>query len=157
MCVAHESRCKCGKETVSFHLKDNILPEHVVKALFCPLCSSDVQINHDVMVVDNGWVIEYDMDIVAFSRQKLDKGPITPAFVFDSGYCTWNGYYPGDHRDSMKEREMITALAKTDPALYLREMRAWAMKRLERLRQEGWRKTYEGESLKTEREKPLQC
>ncbi|HXX57586.1 MAG TPA: hypothetical protein VEI96_06260 [Thermodesulfovibrionales bacterium] len=157
MCIAHESRCKCGRETVSFHFKDNILPEQTVKNLYCPRCSPDVRVDHDVMVVDNGWVIEYDMDIVGFSGQKLGSGPITPAFVFDSGYCTWNGIYPGDHRDSVKERERITALAKADPALYLREMKTWATERLERLRREGWRKADEGESLEGEREKPLQC
>lgn len=140
MCMAYEMRCKCGDRAASFHFKDNILSEQVIRGLYCPHCSSDVQLNPTSMVVDNGWVIEYDMDVVNFMGQKIRTGTITPELIFDAGYCTWNGLYPGDHIESVKERERIAVLAKTDPLRYLNEMKSWANERVKKLQQEGWRK-----------------
>jgi hypothetical protein len=51
--------------------------------------------------------------------------------------------YPGDHIDSTKEREQIAALAKTDPALYLKEIKSWMTERMKRLQKAGWRKARE--------------
>lgn len=147
MCMACERRCKCGRRTVSLHFKDNILSEQVVKNLYCPQCSSDIRIDGGTMVADNGWVLEYDMDSVQCMAEKIGGGRITSERIFDDGYCTWNGIYPGDHVDSVREREKIAALSKTDPALYLNEMKSWAIERLRRLQSEGWRKAYEGESF----------
>jgi len=140
MCMAYEMRCKCGDRAASFHFKDNILSEQVIRNLYCPRCSSDIPLNPGSMVVDNGWVIEYDMDVVNFMGQKIRTGTITPDSIFDAGYCTWNGLYPGDHIESVKERERIAVLAKTDPLHYLNEMKSWANERVKRLQQEGWRK-----------------
>ncbi|BCB97011.1 hypothetical protein JZK55_19330 [Dissulfurispira thermophila] len=140
MCIAYEMRCQCGSKTASFHFKDNIMTEHVIKTLYCPNCSSDINVNPEKMIVDNGWVIEYDMDIAKFMGQKISNAHITPDILFDEGYCTWNGIYPGDHIDSLKEREGITALAKTNPLMYLNKMKSWAKERTERLKNEGWRK-----------------
>lgn len=139
--MAYELRCKCGDKAVSLHFKDNILSEQVIRNLYCPNCSLDIQLDPGSMVVDNGWVIEYDMDVVNFMGQKIHKGTITPDFVFDEGYCTWNGLYPGDHIESVKERERIAAFAKTDPLHYLNEMKSWAKERVKKLQKEGWRKT----------------
>jgi hypothetical protein len=99
------------------------------------------------MVVDNGWVIEYDMDILKSMAEKIGHERITPELIFDAGYCTWNGIYPGDHIDSVQERERIAVLSKTDPALYLDEMKSWAIKRMKRLQGEGWRKAHEAEPI----------
>lgn len=140
MCVAYEMKCRCGSKTASFHFKDNLMSEQIIKNLYCPDCSSDINVNYDKMVVDNGWIIEYDMDIVNFMGQKIAAGSMTPDLLFDEGYCTWNGIYPGDHIDSVKEREKIASLAKSNPSLYLKEMTSWAKKRIERLQNEGWRK-----------------
>lgn len=140
MCIAYEMRCKCGRRTASFQFKDNIMSEQIIKNLYCPDCSSDINVNYDKMVVDNGWIIEYDMDIVNFMGQKIAAENITPDLLFDEGYCTWNGIYPGDHIDSVREREKITALAKSSPALYLQKIKSWAKERNERLYNEGWRK-----------------
>jgi hypothetical protein len=48
--------------------------------------------------------------------------------------------YPGDNIDSVREREKITALAKTNPAEYFKQLRSWAVERMEKLKHEGWRK-----------------
>lgn len=139
MCMAHERMCECGARSVSFHFKDNVLPEQVVQGLFCPACAARVQADPATTVTDNGWIIRYDMEVAraAGSRQIAH---VTPSVLFDDGYCTWNGMYPGDHIDSVREREQITTLAKTDPVEYIKKLKTWAVERMERLKHEGWRK-----------------
>jgi hypothetical protein len=34
MCMAYEMKCSCGSRSVSFHFKDNIMPEQVIKGLY---------------------------------------------------------------------------------------------------------------------------
>jgi hypothetical protein len=92
------------------------------------------------MVADNGWLVRFDMDLARFMGRERIGGTLTPDILFDEGYCTWNGVYPGDHIDSVREREKITALARTNPVEYIRKLKTWAVERMERLKQEGWRK-----------------
>jgi hypothetical protein len=40
----------------------------------------------------------------------------------------------------VREREKITALAKTNPIEYIKRLKKWAVERTERLKHEGWRK-----------------
>ncbi len=143
MCVEHKKLCKCGRNSASLFFRDEVLPEEVVGMLYCPVCSQDVRYDNDTMVKDNGWIIEYDMDVVNFMRQKLPAGEATPDFVFDEGYCTWNGVYPTDRADSVKEREELVQLASIDKRKYIEEFRTWGVKRMERLEREGWRKANE--------------
>ena len=140
MCMAYEMKCTCGARSVSFHFKDNIMPEQVIKALYCPVCSNGVALDPSTMVSDNGWIIRYDMEAARFMGEKHIKGEITPGLLLDQGYCSWNGVYPGDNIDSVREREKIIALAKTDPAEYFKKLRSWAVERTEKLKNEGWRK-----------------
>jgi hypothetical protein len=140
MCMAHEMKCTCGARSVSFHFKDNIMPEQVIKGLYCPSCSQAVTLDPSTMVADNGWIIRYDMEAAKFMGEKHIKGEITPGLLFDQGYSSWNGVYPGDNLDSVREREKIIALAKTDPAEYFRKLKSWAIERMEKLKNEGWRK-----------------
>ena len=140
MCMAHERKCSCGSRSASFHFKDNVLPEQVVQALYCPACSSSVKKDEGTMVSDNGWLIRYDMEIARAAGASRIGGSITPAVVFDQGYCSWSGMYPGDTFDSVREREAITATAKTDPIGYLKKLKTWAQDRSVRLKSEGWRK-----------------
>ncbi len=140
MCMAYEKNCTCGAGSASFHFRDNILPEQVVKDLYCPSCGGGVSLDAATMVRDNGWMIRYDMDMARFLSTSKIEGSITPDRLFDEGYCTWNGMYPGDHLDSVREREKITAIAKTNPIEYLKKLKSWAVERTERLKDEGWRK-----------------
>ena len=140
MCIAHERKCTCGARSVSFHFKDNIMPEQVIKGLYCPICSNRVTLDPLTMVSDNGWVIHYDMDAAKFMGEKHIKGGITPEVLLDEGYCSWNGVYPGDNIDSVRERETIISLAKTNPLEYFKRLKSWAVERREKLKNEGWRK-----------------
>ena len=140
MCMAYEKSCSCGARSASFHFRDNVLPEQIVKDLYCPSCGKDVALDPSDMVRDNGWMIRYDMDMARVMSTGKIAGSVTPDLLFDEGYCTWNGMYPGDHHDSVREREKITALAKTNPVEYLKKLKSWAVERSERLKDEGWRK-----------------
>jgi hypothetical protein len=124
------------------------MPVEIVNRLYCPECSGDITYDPGIMIYDNGWIIEYDMDVAGAMGQNLPAAEITPAFLFDEGYCTWRGIYPSDHIDSVREREEIVKLAKTDPKRYFREIKEWGLKRMERLAADGWRKANEREDVR---------
>lgn len=143
MCMEYSTRCVCGSREASFTFHENIMPPEVINRLYCPVCSQDMSFDPDTMIRDNGWVVEYDMDIAKFSAHKLPqplKERVSPEMLFDEGYATWRGIYPGDHMDNARERMELAKLAKVDPRGYLEKMKTWAVQRMERLRQEGWRK-----------------
>jgi hypothetical protein len=140
MCVDHVMTCKCGRSTASFNFRDEIMPPDVIENLYCPNCSAGVNYSPQTMLDDNGWIIQYDMDVATFASHKLPVVDITPQFLFDEGYCTWRGVYPTDHIDSVREREELIKLSKINKKKYLEEFRSWGLKRMERLAGEGWRK-----------------
>jgi len=95
------------------------------------------------MLNDNGWVIEYDMEMARFmavSKLGIPPEAVTPAFLFDEGYATWKELYPGELEEIKAEKEAIVAILKEDPHRYFRELRRWAQARVERLKAEGWRR-----------------
>jgi ABC-type amino acid transport substrate-binding protein len=132
--------CKCGTHTASFNFRDEVMPVEIVSRLYCPQCASGVAFDAESMLKDNGWLIEYDMDVARFMAHKLSGATITPEYLFDQGYCTWRGVYPTDHIDSVKEREELVKLSKINPKKYLDEIRKWGIERMDRLAAEGWRK-----------------
>jgi hypothetical protein len=149
MCVDHSITCTCGKNSASFNFRDNVLPFETVSHLYCPACSTDIVHSSATMLSDNGWLIEFNMDAARFMMQKIaPASAVTPEFLFDEGYCTWRGVYPGDHIDSLCEREELMKLAKTDKKRYFDEIRTWGIRRMERLARAGWRKANEREPAK---------
>jgi hypothetical protein len=150
MCVDHSINCLCGKHHASFNFRDEVLPFEVITKLHCPACSQGVSPDPGTMLSDNGWLIGFDMDVARFMLQKVTPADeVTPEFIFDEGYCTWRGVTPTDHIDSVKERDALTQLAKTDRKRYFEEIRNWSNNRMERLAREGWRKANEREPVKT--------
>ncbi|HAM51262.1 MAG TPA: hypothetical protein DCP92_11445 [Nitrospiraceae bacterium] len=148
MCLAYETNCCCGKDVAGFHFKDEIMSREVIRKVYCQDCSRDVPFNPKAMIADNGWIIEYEIDVALFQAQRIRPGTveITPDFIFDEDYCTWRGIYPTDHIDRLAEREAIVKLAKINPRKYLAEIKEWAKSRMERLSQEGWRKAQRSET-----------
>ncbi len=143
MCLEVKIKCNCGNEEVRFNLKNNIMPEEVIEAVYCPAESERVDFDEKIMINDNGWIIQYNMDIAKFiGNKKLHISPdeITPSFLFDEGYATWKEIYPGELKDSMKDRERLKRLAKIDRKKYFEEMRNWANNRMKKLKEAGWRK-----------------
>lgn len=147
MCMDFSMPCSCGKREASFHFNNDIMPPEVISRLYCPECSGDIAFDPEKMVQDNGWAIEYDMDVVRFSAHRLPRrhlpAALSPEMLFDEGYATWRGVYPGDHEDNVRERSEIIKLAKTDPRGYLEKIRSWSTQRMNRLKEEGWRKANE--------------
>jgi hypothetical protein len=143
MCVEHKRVCVCGRNVASLQFRDDILPEEVLESLYCPACSAGVSYDAGTMMRDNGWIIKYDMDIARFIQQKLPVGDTNPAYLFDEGYCSWDGVYPTDRADSIREREELVALAKIDKKKYLERFKTWGIDRMDRLAKEGWRKASE--------------
>ncbi len=150
MCVDHSINCACGKNRASFNFKDEVLPHEVISGLYCPECSRTVSFDTGTMLADNGWIISYDIDVARFMMQRVVPAHrVTPEFLFDEGYCTWRGVTPSDHIDSLREREYLTQLVKTDRKLYFEEIKSWGNNRMARLAREGWRKAHEREPAKT--------
>jgi hypothetical protein len=143
MCQEVNRQCSCGKEMVSFHLRDNVMSREVIDRLFCPSCSGTVVLEEGRMVEDNGWVIEYDMDLArmyAVAGLGMEPAQVHPGFVFDEGYVTWREMYPGESRDIAAEQASIIAIKEKDPRQYLTAINTWAVDRIARLKAEGWRK-----------------
>ena len=143
MCQEIRKTCSCGKHSAQFHLRDNLLSQEVIEGLYCPDCSTGVDLNPQTMLMDNGWIIEYDMDLARFllsSKLLLDREHIQPGYIFDSGYACWLEMYPGEKEDILEERAEIMELQKKDPKHYLQEISRWNINRIERLKEEGWRK-----------------
>jgi hypothetical protein len=150
MCVDHSINCLCGKYHASFNFRDEVLPYEVITKLHCPACSQGVSRDTATMLEDNGWIIGFDMDVARFMLQNIAPADmVTPEFIFDEGYCTWRGVTPTDHIDSVKERDALAQLAKTDRKRYFEEIKTWSNKRMDRLAREGWRKANEREPVKT--------
>jgi hypothetical protein len=141
MCTAIIKSCSCGGQ-VSLHHVNSYLPEEAVVAVYCPDCEDDVVLDEATMVEDNGWVIEYDMDIVAYhlAQHGIDPSGITPQKVFDESYSTWNGLTPTDSYDKAMELHEIMSRTGSDKRRYFEEIKEWTKSRTERLAEEGWRK-----------------
>lgn len=149
MCMDFSINCSCGKRHASFNFKDEVLPPEVITGLYCPECTPTVAVDRQRMLQDNGWMLAYDMDVARFMLQKKAAAhEVTPEFIFDEGYCTWRGVTPTDHIDSVRERDQLAALAKTDRKRYFEEIKTWATSRMDRLAREGWRKANEREQVK---------
>lgn len=143
MCIEVKKKCECGRRQVQFHLRDNIMSPNVLDRLFCPACSANAPINGETMLRDNGWIIEYDMTLArmyGLTKLSLSAAEISPEFIFDQGYATWREMYPGESEDIAGERERIIARKDEDSTRYLREINAWAINRINRLKEAGWRK-----------------
>lgn len=142
MCMKIELPCQCGKESAQFNNLNNILPPSVIAKVYCPECSGDVEVDKNTMLVDNGWIIEYDMEQIKFLLAKIGipASQITPEFIFDERYSTWQGVTPTDMVQSIREREEIVKLAKIDKKKYVETIKSWSINRMQDFMDAGWRK-----------------
>jgi hypothetical protein len=141
MCLATTIECSCGGEYASLHHLNSVLPREAVLAVHCPSCT-DVAFDASSMVRDNGWVIKYDMDVARsyLTRTGLDADAVTPQFVFDEGYASWNGLTPTDAYDKAMELNDLATQFKGDKRAYFEAVKAWTKERAARLAEQGWRK-----------------
>jgi len=143
MCVEVRKQCECGAKEVQFHMRDNIMSSEVIDRLYCPSCSATAEKDNATMLNDNGWIIEYDMDLArmyAISKLAMDPTTLNPEFIFDAGYVSWREMYPGETKDIAGEREKIILTMKENPKRYLEKINAWSINRINQLKEAGWRK-----------------
>lgn len=141
MCLDIRKTCECGKHHVQFHLRDNIMSREVIARLFCPACSAGVE--GRTMLNDNGWVIEYDLELAQFlaaAKLQIPPDEVDPAFLFDSGYATWQEMYPGEQQDILADRREIMKLLQKDSREYLQQISRWNIARVAEMKVAGWRK-----------------
>ncbi|WP_456385057.1 hypothetical protein [Desulfolithobacter sp.] len=128
---------------MQFHMRDNVMSQEVLVALYCPECAASVQLNVDTMLSDNGWIIEYDMELATFlavTKLQVDPDLVRPGFLFDEGFATWLEMYPGEQQDILAERKDIMDMLKENPKKYLETINSWNIARIEQLKADGWRK-----------------
>ncbi len=143
MCKEVKKSCECSQSEAQFHMRDNIMAEEVIDRLFCPSCSPKSAFNAATMIHDNGWIIEYDMmlaKMLGTTKMALPAEQVTPEFLFDLGYASWREMYPGETEDIAEERQEIIKRKDENPRRYLEEINSWAVTRINRLKNEGWRK-----------------
>ncbi len=141
MMIMSQRSCACKKHMAGLSI-DCVIPEEVIANVYCPEESKNVKFDAQTMVKDNGWIIEYDMEIARFYAAQAQKDPakVTPELLFMEGVASWTGMTPTDQVDLPKERDQIIKLRDQDPKRYMEEFRKWAINRAERLKKEGWKK-----------------
>jgi hypothetical protein len=94
------------------------------------------------MIVDNNWIMKFDLPLAKglLRDVNVDTGCLSPAFIFDHGYATWNGLTPDDMEQRLAERQEIIALAGQNMHQYLAEMKRWGCERVQKFRAVGWRR-----------------
>ncbi|MEK6576413.1 MAG: hypothetical protein AAB014_00260 [Nitrospirota bacterium] len=140
--MAFKKRCFCTKSHASIHNDGSLLPEEVIVGIYCAECSTSVQFDPESMVKDNGWIIEYDMEIANGYAGKMGfvTGEVTPEIIFDNAFSSWNGYSPNDQEDKAIEKTELLSMASGDRKRYIEDFKSWTESRLKRLSDSGWRK-----------------
>jgi hypothetical protein len=141
MCQSIRRTCACGKEEAQFMHRDNILPEAILLNLYCPECRSQVNWDVETMTEDCGWVLEYDMDGAKFLFwNKGVVNEITPDFLFEEGYCSWNGMTPQDLAERTRLHAALAPLLKEDRLAYINKLKETMINHAGNLKAAGWRK-----------------
>lgn len=139
MCHAIIRQCACGARLANIHHRDALLPEDAILAVHCPDCAVDL--DESSMVMDNGWIIQYDLEVARhFLQRCLSADEVTPERLFSDGWSSWNGLTPTDVWDKSMEMNELVASTKGDPKRYVQEFKTWTVGRTARLASEGWRK-----------------
>lgn len=142
MCESYHLRCQCGQKTAELFFGRMLLNRSSVLRLYCPDCSGELAPDPVGRVMDNGWALELNMDVIGTHAASLGVSgdDLTADWIFDNGFVTWVGVTPDDAEHRNREREKIQELAKTDLKAYMAAMREWGIGREKRFEAEGWRK-----------------
>jgi hypothetical protein len=94
------------------------------------------------MLTDNDWILEFDLFLArgCLHRANITTPHLSPEFIFDQGYASWNGFTPHELDQRLTERQEIIGLADQDMHLYLAEIKRWGSARVKKFREAGWRK-----------------
>jgi hypothetical protein len=141
MCLNERRVCECGRQDAYLIFRDNLLSPEILVNLYCPECSARVRLDRDTMLQDCGWVLEYDLEGAQglLARQGV-TGTVTPEFLFDAGYLTWQGLSPGDHDVNHDLHRRLAPLVEADLTLYLQSLKSEWLEYVAGLKAAGWRK-----------------
>ncbi|MBM4274761.1 MAG: hypothetical protein FJ134_09940 [Deltaproteobacteria bacterium] len=141
MCMNVRRSCRCGRNSAYFLCRDNLLPPEVLVNLYCPECRDLGDWDQAAALEDCGWILEYDL---AMAQTFLDKRGIshrvTPEFIFDRGYLTWQGFSPGDHDANTRLHQRLAPLIEKNLNLYLQNLKSEWLAHVAALKAAGWRK-----------------
>jgi len=141
MCFSVRRTCVCGAQEAHFMHRDNILPEAILVNLYCPECRHQAVWNPQTMTEDCGWILEYDMEGAKFFF--WEKGiveDVTPDFLFDQGYCSWNGLTPIDLPIRARLHAELAPLFQQDRRAYIQALKETMLRHVQELKEAGWRK-----------------
>ena len=143
MCMNLRIACVCGGNSANIMNRDNILPGEVIRRMWCPLCSGSARFDPERMVEDNGWIIEYRMGMarnILAGKLGEEADRISPPYLFDHGYCSWNGFTPNELEESLEARTAIRRECGSDMVRFMERIKAWGSDRVKLLSGRGWRK-----------------
>jgi hypothetical protein len=141
MCRNETRICRCGRNSAALLLRDNLLFPEILLELYCPECQDQAVWDETTMIRDCGWILEYDMEGArGLLRQQGLQAEVTPAFLFDEGYLSWQGFSPGDHDMNAALHRRLMPLISQDIALYLKSMKNEWLQHVAALKAAGWRK-----------------
>ena len=141
MCMQQSRVCRCGRGLAYLSFRDNILTPEILTSLYCPECSPEIEWNAAGMVKDCGWILEYDMAGARFfMTQRGVAGEISPDFLFDEGYLTWQGFSPLDHEVNSELHQRLAPMIQEDLRLYLEALKSHWLDHVTALKATGWRK-----------------
>ncbi len=141
MCLQQGRACHCGRRMAYLSFRDNVLTPEILRNLYCPECSAQAQWDSATMVEDCGWILEYDMTGARFfMSQRGLGGDISPAFLFDEGYLSWQGFSPLDHEVNSALHQRLAPLIKENMTRYLELLKSEWLAHVAALKAAGWRK-----------------
>lgn len=142
MCQSYRKPCACGQRSAEIFFGNMVLDQAAVAGVYCPECSATIDVDPTNMVVDNGWILHLDSDVLqAYApRMGMDPASVTAEEVFDGNFATWVGLSPEDNARRGPEREEIARRTAGDPRAQFEALKKWAVEREARFTTEGWRK-----------------
>ena len=142
MCQSYRKPCACGQKTSEIFFGKMVLDEAAVRQVYCPECSTTVEVDPKTMVPDNGWVLELDEDVMTAYAPRMDLAVdgVTAEQVFDGDYVTWVGFSPDDNHQRSVERAEIAERFQGDVRGQFEALKQWALDREKRFYSAGWRK-----------------
>lgn len=141
MCISIRRTCVCGRAEAQFMHRDNILPESILVNLYCPDCRDLAVWNPETMTEDGGWILEYDIEGAQFLLwNKGILAEVTPDYLFEQGYCSWNGLTPHDLAIRTRLHAQLAPLFQQNRLAYIQAVKDTMLRHVQELKEAGWRK-----------------
>ena len=85
--------------------------------------------------------LEFDLEEAGYLLwQKGIKQEATSEFIFDQGYCSWNGLTPHDVEARSRLHQELAPLLAQDRLQYINRLKQCMLEHVAALKASGWRK-----------------